>query len=838
MMLWGGFMRLLFEDVRYALRSFVRRPGFTAVILLTLGLGIGSNVAIFSVANAVLFQPLPYENPESLVLVWNRLLATDVDRALVSGPDFLDYQNETTQFEGFAGAFALSGTMTGEGVAEEVMAGWVTDNLFKVLGVSPMIGRDFSPEDAIAFDPALFTDPNAEAPPGALILSFGLWQRRFGSDPTVVGKTIQMDGQGSVVLGVLPPAFRVYLPEDAGMPTNIDVWRVVPSNMSEVARDAAWLTVVARMKDGVTLERAQQEMDALARRLRETYQEHANSNMQIVLNSMHGDVVSHARPVLLALLSAVGFVLLIACSNVANLLLVRASSRGREIAVRATLGGGSIRIIRQMLTESAVLASAGAALGLLLAWWGIRVLAALSPGNLPRVDSVAIDGSVLLFTAGATVVAAMLFGAMPALKAASPNLADALKDRGSDSGGVSGNKLRTALVVSEVALSLVLLIGAGLMLRSFAELQRVEPGFDSENILTLSVPLPFFKYPIAETRTDFYNQLRDRVVALPGVDALGAIVPLPLAGGDQYSIAAYGREGATEEEWNANSADYRYVIPGYLDALKVNLIEGRTLTMADNRSDALNVVVVDSTMAERTWPGESPVGRQLGLEWWNMETFSLDRKMVSVVGVVGNVRAETLANDGRETVYVPYSFGPWLPLTLTVRGKGDPSGLLPLIRAEVEALDPEVPVANVRFMESYVDDAMAQTRFTLTLIAVFAGMALLLASLGLYGVISYSVRQRTREIGVRITFGAHENDIVRLVVRQGMTLAVGGILLGLMVAFGLTRLVSSLLVGITATDPVTFIGIPVLLLAISGLASYVPARRAMRVDPVEALRGE
>ncbi len=831
-------MTVLFEDVRYAIRSFSRRPGFTAVVLLTLGLGIGSNVAIFSVANAVLFRPLPYKNPESLVLVWNRLLTTDVDRALVSGPDFVDYRNETTQFEGFAGAFAVSGTMTGEGAAEEVMAAWVTDNLFKILGVTPMLGRDFAREDALAFDPALFTDPNAEAPPGTLILSYGFWQRRFGSDPGVVGKTVQMDGQGSEVVGVLPPNFRIYLPEDAGMPTNIDVWRVVPSNMSDVARDAAWLTVVARLKEGVTLERAQQEMDALARRLRETHQVHANSNMHIVVNSMLRDVVNHARPVLLALLSAVGFVLLIACSNVANLLLVRASARGREIAVRATLGGGSLRIMRQMLTESAVLAIGGAALGLLLAWWGIRVLAAMSPGNLPRVENVAIDGPVLLFTAGATLLAAMLFGAVPALKAANPNLADALKDRGSDSGGVRGNKLRTGLVVSEVALSLVLLIGAGLMLRSFAKLQLVEPGFDAENVLTLTVPLPFFKYPISATRADFFDQLRDRVAGLPGVEAFGGVTPLPLAGGEQYSVASYGREGATEEEWNANSAAYRYVIPGYIDAMKIRLVEGRTLTMADNQEGALNVVLVDEKLADRTWPGESPIGKQLGVEWWNMETFSLDRRLVLVTGVVSNVRAETLASDGRETVYLPYRFGPWLPMTLTVRSKGGLSGLLPLIRAEVEAMDPEVPVANVRFMESYVDDAMAQTRFTLTLIATFAAMALVLASLGLYGVISYSVRQRTREIGVRMTFGAHERDIVRLVLGQGLTVAVAGVLLGLVVAFGLTRLVSSLLVGVTATDPVTFIGIPALLLAVSVVASYLPARRAMKVNPVEALRGE
>ena len=596
--------------------------------------------------------------------------------------------------------------------------------------------------------------------------------------------------------------------------------------------------MVTRLKKGVTLERAQEEMDALALRLREQYQEHANANMQIVLNSMHRDVVDHARPVLLALLSAVGFVLLIACSNVANLLLVRAASRGREIAVRAAMGGGRGRIIRQMMTESGVLATAGALLGLLLAWWGIRVLVAMRPGNLPRIESVTIDGTVLLFTAGATVFSALVFGAAPALRAASTNLADALKERGSEAGGIRGNKLRTALVISEVGISVVLLIGAGLMFRSFAELQRVEPGFESENVVTFSVPIPMFKYPMPDVRGDFVNRLRLRLESLPAVEEVGGVAPLPLAGGDQYSVGPYGRDDVTPEQYSSNVADYRAVMPGYIDAMKIPLLAGRTLLVADNEQDALEVAVVDQKLANRLWPDEDPIGQQIVLDRFSVEVFGMEQTRVRVVGVVGNVRAESLAAEGRETVYFPYRFQPFLPMTVTLRGSVNPTEILPLVRREINAMDPDVPVANVRFMDDYVDDAMAQTRFTLTLIGVFAVLALVLASLGLYGVISYSVRQRTREIGVRIAFGASEGDVVRLVLKQGMAVALLGVTAGLAASFVLTRLVASLLVGVTATDPVTFVGIPAILMAVSLVAIYVPARRAMAVDPVTALRDD
>ena len=825
-------------DVRFAVRSFVKRPAFTGALLLTLALGIGSNVAMFSVANAILFRPLPYAEPEELALIWTRLPATNVARSLVSGPDFRDYVDQTTAFEDFAGAVGIAGTLTGDGPAEQIMVAYSTPNLFDVLGVTPVVGRDFDERDAFAVDPQAFGSPNPELPPGAVMLTYNLWQRRFGGDRSVVGRTIQMDGLGQVVVGVLPPDFRIYLPADVAMPTNIDAWGLLPSNMSEFARDAPWLTVVARLRQGVTLEQAQAEMDQVAARLRATHQFHANQNLQIVVNGMHRDIVSHARPAVLALLGAVGFVLLIACANVANLLLVRATGRGREIAVRAALGSGRGRIISQMLTESALLALGGAVLGILLAWWSVRVLVALSPGNLPRIESVSIDGQVLAFTAGVTAIAALLFGLAPAVRAVGGKLADALRDRGADSGGLRGNRLRTGLVVTEVALSLVLLIGAGLMVRSFAEIRRVHPGFETENVITFSAPIPFLKYFTPDSRASFVTELGDRLGQIPGVERVGGVTPLPLAGGDLYSVGSYGRVGDPDDVYQANKADYKSVLPGYFEAMGIELVAGRTLIRSDNDAGALAVAVIDRRLAERAFGDEDPLGKELIVDWFNEQTITLERKAVQVVGVVGNVRSASLAAEGRETSYFPYRFFSFLPLTFVVETAADAQGLVPLIREAVDEQDPDVPISDLATLESYVLDAMAQTRFLLTLTGVFAVLALVLASLGLYGVISYSVRQRTREIGVRVAFGAGEGDVLKLVLAQGLVLASAGVILGLGASLGLTRTVRSLLVGVSATDPVTFLAIPALLLGVAAVASYVPARRATAVDPVEALRDE
>jgi putative ABC transport system permease protein len=824
------------RDFKYAIRSFVRRPLFTAVIVLTLALGIGSNVAMFSVANAVLLRALPYDHPEELALVWTRLQATNVERSLVSGPDFGDYQTQTTRFEGFAGAVAVPGTLTGAGQAERIMNGYTTWNLFELLGVRPILGRPFRKDDAITIDPKQFASPNPDLPPGTVMLSYGLWQRRFGGDPGVIGRTIQMDGWGSVVVGVLPPTFRIYLPADAAMPTNVDAWGVLPVNISDFARDAPWLTVVTRLRDGITLEQAQQEMDAVATRLREIHPFHKTQNLQIRVNGLHRDVVNHARPALLALLGAVGFVLLIACANIANLLLVRATERGREIAVRAAVGSGRGRIIVQMLVESAVLSWAGAVLGVLLAWQGIRLITALSPGNLPRVEHAAIDLAALLYTAGAACVAAIVFGLAPALRAVGGNLADALRDRGSDTGGVRGNKLRSALVVVEVALSLVLLIGAGLMVRSFAQIQRVDPGFNAQNVVTFNAPLQFLKYLTSAKRATFANELADRLRAIPGVERVGGVTPLPLAGGEQYSVGSYGRVGGSDDAYRANKADYKAVLPGYFEAMGIRQLSGRTFERLDNREEALDVAIIDRKLAKRVFGEEDPLGADLLVDHFNEKTFSLERLPVRIVGVVDNVRSASLAAEGRETVYVPYIFNSFLPLTYVVRTAADPASLIARIRAEAAAMDPDVPIAELSTLASYVSNAMSQTRFLLALIGAFAALALGLASLGLYGVISYSAKQRTREIGVRVAFGASERDVVRLILGQGLVMALAGIGLGLAGATAVTRAVSSFLVGVSATDPITFAGVPALLLAVAIVASFVPARRASRVDPNEALR--
>ena len=830
--------RDVLRDLKYALRSFARRPLFTGVILLTLALGIGSNVAIFSVANAVLFRTLPFKNPEELAFVWTRLPKTNVARALVSGPDFKDYQAETTRFTGFAGAIAIPGTLTGDGPPERITNAYVTWNMLSLLGVRPILGRTHVAEDAFPIDPKQFGNPDAKLPPNKVVLSYGLWQRRFGGDSTVIGKTILMDGWGSLVIGVLPRDFRIYLPADAAMPTNIDAWGILPSNIGDFERQAAWLTVVTRLKDGVTLEQAQEEMDRLAARLREVHQFHKTQDLQIVVAGMHRDVVEHVRPALVALLGAVGFVLLIACANIANLLLVRASERGREIAVRAALGGGRGRMVAQMLTESLVLAAAGTVLGLGLAWQGIRVIKALSPANLPRIESVSLDGRAFAFAAAVAVVAAILFGLAPALRAVRGNLADGLRDRGTDTGGARGNKLRTVLVVSEVTLSLVLLIGAGLMVRSFAAIQKVDPGFDAKNVVTFNAPIPFLKYLTSQSRATFINRLGDQLAAIPGVESVGGVTPLPLAGGEQYSVGSYGKIGEADDAYRTNKADFKAVLPGYFEAMRITLVSGRTFLRSDNENQALDVAIVDAKFAARVFGKENPVGAQILVDHFNEQTFSLERLPVTIVGVVANVRSASLAAEGRETIYVPYVFQAFLPMTFVVRTAADPGSLIPRIRAEVSALDRDVPVADLTTLDSWVAEAMAPTRFLLALSSTFAGLALVLAAIGLYGVVSFSARQRTREIGVRVALGASDRDVRRLILGQGMIVAAIGIVLGLGASLALTRVVSSYLVGVSATDPVTFAGVPLVLLGVSALASYLPARRAMTIDPVRALREE
>ena len=832
----GDSMDSVAQDLRYALRNFRRSPGFTAVTVLTLALGIGANTAIFSVVNGVLFRPLPYENPEELVFVWNQMSARDGTRAPISGPDLTDFPEMTDQFTAFAGAWAIGTNLTGGDQPQQVTLSWVSPNFFSLFGVAPALGRWFVLEDKVDNDRTLIAQPGYTPLPGAVVLSHGLWQSSFGSDPDIIGRSIRANGQTLNVIGVAPVDFQLFLPVDASIPADADAWTLFPIDISQGDRGTSNLTVFARMESGVTVAQAQAEMDRVSQQLRETYPIHEQIGTQFEIAPMHAEVVNHVQPVLLTLFGAVGFVLLIACANVANLMLVRASARRREFAIRGAIGGGRWRIFRQMLTESLLLSLVGSAAGIWMATWGIDLLLTLRPENLPRVENVGIDSTVLAFTLGASILAAMLFGLAPAFQSTNTDVTEALNDRGSGSMSPRKNRLRTTLVVTEVALSLVLLIGAGLLLRSFASLSRVEPGFNPDHVLTTNISLPFFSYRDWDKRTAFFQQLTDRISNIPGVESVAGVTPLPLSG--DARVGGFALEESQVDQWASNRADYRPVFPGYFATMETPLLSGRAFVEQDNRPGEPSVVVVDERFAARAWPGENPLGKRFLIQVPTPSQRSSQTAWTEVVGVVAHVRHSNLALDGPGTIYTPYHTSGWFEMSLVARTSVDPLTVASGVRQAVEALDAELPVYAVRTMNDYVSDAVAPNRFALVLIGVFAGVALVLASIGLYGVISYLVRQRTREIGIRMAFGAAGQNIVRLIVAQGMTMAIVGVGIGLAAAFVVTRVIDNLLFGVTATDPITFGGIAALLVAVSMLACYLPARRAMKVDPMVALRND
>jgi putative ABC transport system permease protein len=816
------------HDVRYGWRQLRRTPGFTAAAVLTLALGIGANSAIFSVVRAVLLQPLPYADPERLVTVWNRLEKTNFPKAPVAAPDFTDYRSEIRLFEDLAATDNVSeGALTGDFEAEQIRMASVTANFFSLLGVEPLLGRVFAPDDGTPL-PANSQAPNAiaNAPPSALVLSHELWTRRFGGDPGVLGRSLRVSGRPFTVVGVLPPGFELLMPPDAGMPTNIHAWTPLRFDLAGFPRDNGWLRVIGRLRPGVTVAQAQAEMDALAARQREQFQYHENVGLEISVLPMHRDVVGRVRPVLLALLGAVGFVLMIACANVANLLLARAAARGREMAVRTALGASGGRLLRQMLTESAVLAVLGAGAGLVVAWGGTRLLVALKPSNLPRLPEIGIDGTVLGFTLAIATLSGLAFGIVPALGALSAAPAESLRAR---DGGAGSLRARNALIVAEVALSLILLIGAGLMLRSFAGLARVRPGFDPEGVLTYSVSLPLPSFQTQEARTRFLSQMEDRVATLPGVRAVGSVFPIPLGG--RFWTGPYGGRADAEDTWTKNEANFRIATPGYFSAMGTRVLGGRAFTPADNQANR-TVAVVDETLAKRLFPGRSAVGEQVGVDLFG------NKHWLEIVGVVEPIRHDDLRQDGRETIYFPHHLFPWPPMTVAVRSTGDPTVLLGSVREEVRGLTPDLPLYNVRTLNEAFSLALANTRFTMILIAVFAGVALILAMVGLYGVIAYTVRQRTREIGIRMALGARQGSILRMVVGGGLRLILAGVALGILAAYPLTRTVQSLLFGVTPGDPLTYALLASLLVGVALVACYLPAQRAARLNPMESLRAE
>ncbi len=820
----------LLQDLRFAARGLARAPAFTTVALVTLALGIGANTAIFSVIDAVLLRPFPYGDPERLVLVWNRIEKSAIERAPVASPDLLDYREQARLFEGFAATNNVNEmTLTGDGAPEQVKIAAVTDNFFEVLGVTPAQGRSFTPEDGVPFPPGTFNGPATEIPSTGLIVGHGFWQRRFGGDPHIVGRRLWANGQPLEVIGVLPPEFQLLMPPDAGMPTDVDAWMPQRVDHGQRPRDQAWLRVIARLRPGVSLAQANAEMAEIAARQRELHDFHRSMGISIDVRSIQTDVVAHVRPILLALAGGVGFVLLIACTNVASLMLARATARQREMAVRIAMGAGRWRLIRQTLTEGAVLAALGGALGLVLSRWGVRWLLALRPPDVPRVEEAGLDTSVLLFTLGAASLSALFFAMVPALVTARTETTGALRDRSP----VSGLRWHGALVVAEVALALVLLIGAGLMAQSFLRLTRVDPGFQAEGALAFKVALPFPpRYRSPQNRALFYRQLEERLRALPGAEAAGSIFPAPLGG--RFWTGPYGHEGDPPEKWNEQEANFRSVTPGYFAAVGARLVAGRAL-VEDDIENQRPVAVVDEILARRLWPeseAREVVGRRFGIDLLG------NRHDLEVAGVVEHIRHKDLTSDGSETVYFPFHLFPWSPMTVTVRAGGDPAGLAAAAEQIVSELDAEIPVYGLRTWNRAVHEAIAPQRFTLVLIAIFAGAAMLLAAVGIHGVLSYAVRQRTAEIGLRMALGAAQGSILRLVVGRSLLLVGLGVVLGLAAAAALSRSVSSLLFGIAPTDPATYAALAAVLMMVALAAAFFPAWRASRVDPMDCLRAE
>jgi putative ABC transport system permease protein len=804
-------MKTLWQDMRYGLRTLLAKPGFTLIAIITLALGIGATSTIFSFVNGILLRPLPFKNPERLVLIDETAVKRGVSSMGVSFPNFVDWREQNEVFSGVAAyddrSFSLTG---GSGEPEQLSGGIVSANTFEILGVPPSLGRSFRPEE---------DGPDQS---DVVILSHGLWERRFGANPGVINQSIIIDNRARTVIGVMPLSFK--------FPETAELWIPLTPEVKDWTRNDHGIRAVGRLKDGMSLEQAQADMSAVARHIEEQNPV-TNEGAGVNLIPLRDALVGGYRKALLLLLGVVGLVLAVACANVANLLLARASARQREIAVRSALGASRWRVFRQLLTESFLLGAAGGALGLLLASWGLDLLLAAIPVDLPFWMKFTVDWRVLGFAAGTALLTSLVFGVAPALQASRIDLNETLKEGGRGGAGASRHPLRRALVISEVALSLILLISAGLMMRSFLRLQQVNPGLKAENVLTLRVSLPNAKYDVPEKRQDFFKQLLERTRALPGVESAGAISYLPLSeGGWGRSLTVEGYPVLPVGQ--APSINHCVVTPGYFRAMGITLLAGRDISDADTR-DSAKVVIVDERLAREYWPNESALGKRIRFgppednEPWH-----------TIVGVVGEVKHESLNLTQRKSVYLPHAQVTIGGMALAVRTRGNPESLAAAVRAQVRELDPNQPVTAVRTMSEILSRSVWQPRLYAILFGIFAAVALLLASVGIYGVMSYTVTQRTHEIGIRMALGAQRGDVLRLVIRQGMWLALVGVVIGVLASLALTGLMQSLLFGIGTTDPVTFASVAALLSAAALVACYIPARRATKVDPMIALRYE
>ena len=815
-------MNTLMQDLRYGVRMLLKNPGVSAIAVLTLALGIGANTAIFSVVNAVMLRPLPYKNPERLVSLWEKV--PNHGRWRVTPANFFDWKKQNSSFEDMAAFGASTMTLTGEGPPEQILGARASAGYFSVVGVEPELGRSFVPEE---YEPGKGQ---------VVILGHDFWQRRYGSDKAIINRSITLDGSSYTVLGVMPAGIYPVWPTTSGQISfNQDeeqFW--IPMSFSAqwaAVRTAHVLGVVGRLKPDTTLEEARAEMETIATRLEHEYA--ANKDEGIILNSFMNEVVGNVKPALFTLLGAVGLVLLIACANIAGLLLAQHAARGKEIAIRAALGAGRLRLVRQFFLEGLLLSLFGTAVGLVMAAVAVNLMVKLIPQNIPRLDQVQLDLRVLGFTLLLSLATCLVFGLVPALQASKPDLQTTLEQGGRTSGpGSSRRRFRQLLVIFQVSVAVMLVIGAGLMIKSFWLLQRVDPGFRAERVLSLSLTLPQSKYPDPLQINNFFGQLLDRISLLPGVQSATIAYDHPL---ESNWVDAFSIEGRPRVE--SSSANFNPVGADYFKTVGARILSGRAFTLQDDQ-DHPGVAIVNEAFVRHYFPQDRILGQRIQPSppariWKNQRLTSFE-----IIGVVADVKSAGLKNEAEPAYYIPASQSPLPDMTILVRTQNDPTTLVPALRREVMAIDPDQPISNVSTMEQLLSKSIAQLRLSTILMGLFGALAMILAAVGIYGLLSFAVTQRTQELGIRMALGAQVADLLTLVLKQGMVLALVGESIGLLGAFALTRLMTRLLFGVTPTDASIFVAVVGILTVVSLGACYLPARRAMKVDPLQALRNE
>jgi len=812
-------METILRDLRYSARMLIKSPGFTAVAVLSIAIGIGANTTVFSVINAVLLKSVPYNDPSSLALVWgdSRTESSLRKHNQVSATDIADVRAQTTVLEDVATYSGWFPIMSGAGEAERIPAIQVGDGFFKIMKGAPMLGRVFTPEEQV------------DGKDFVVVLGHGLWQRRFGADPNIVGKSVMLNGRPYNIVGVMGPDFRP-LPPSLVAPEG-QFYRPVAENYDDEERDARHLRAIARLKPGVTIEQAQSELSVIAQRVGQAHPL-TNKGYGVAVVSITDEITGGIRPTLLMIFGAVIFVLLVACANVANLLLARATVRHKEITIRSAIGAGRGQLIRQLLTESLLLAVLGGGLGLLIATWGTTVVAAAGSKINPMFQDIHLDRRCLAFTVGVSILTGFIFGLAPALQISKPNLAESLKETGRGSGpAASRNRLRSALVISEIAMTLVLLVCAGLLIRTVARLRNVDAGFNATNILAMNIGLPAAKYPKPENVIAFNKEIVERITALPGVKSAGTTSVLPLSANfDGRGLAVEDHPKPRGEEI---TVDLYVTTPGYLQAMEIPLLSGRVINDQDTK-DSPGVALINKTMASQLWPNENPLGKRIKFPGSDKNP----QPWRTIVGTVSDVSQYALDKTPPMQIYLPHSQFPTSFNSIVVRTQNEPTALIGAIRREIQAVDKDQAVFNVTTLEQLIGDSILIRRFFMLLLLVFAALALILAAVGIYGVMSYVASQRTYEIGIRMALGAQPNDVLKLIMGNGMALTLIGIVTGLAGAFALTRLMAGLLFGVSATDAITFLSVSVGLMLVALLACYIPARRATKVDPLVALRYE